>query len=172
MDIKRTVLWVVFSFSLLLLWDGWNRHNGNPSMFFRRRLRSSPRLRQQAVRHATTAVRRLPVLHLRPLKLQARQSPKARRSPSPPMWSRLISIPSAVSSSVWNCSSIATLSTRPRIWCCSIPAPGHTYLAESRSDRWSVPEPQVDFHCQAGAVRWTTAMTCNWCWSRRKTASS
>jgi YidC/Oxa1 family membrane protein insertase len=33
MDIKRTVLWVVFSLSLLLLWDGWMRHNGNPSMF-------------------------------------------------------------------------------------------------------------------------------------------
>jgi YidC/Oxa1 family membrane protein insertase len=34
MDIKRTVLWVVFSFSLLLLWDSWMRHNGKPSMFF------------------------------------------------------------------------------------------------------------------------------------------
>ncbi|WDZ95681.1 membrane protein insertase YidC [Herbaspirillum sp. WKF16] len=34
MDIKRTVLWVVFSFSLLLLWDGWMRHNGHQSMFF------------------------------------------------------------------------------------------------------------------------------------------
>lgn len=33
MDIKRTVLWVVFSLSLLMLWDGWMRHNGNPSMF-------------------------------------------------------------------------------------------------------------------------------------------
>lgn len=34
MDIKRTVLWVVFFFSLLLLWDSWMRHNGKPSMFF------------------------------------------------------------------------------------------------------------------------------------------
>ena len=33
MDIKRTVLWVVFSLSLLMLWDGWMRYNGNPSMF-------------------------------------------------------------------------------------------------------------------------------------------
>lgn len=33
MDIKRTVLWVVFSFSLLLLWDSWMRHNGKPSIF-------------------------------------------------------------------------------------------------------------------------------------------
>jgi YidC/Oxa1 family membrane protein insertase len=34
MDIKRTVLWVVFSFSLLLLWDNWMRFNGMQSMFF------------------------------------------------------------------------------------------------------------------------------------------
>ena len=32
-DIRRTVLWVVFTMSLLLLWDGWQRHNGRPSMF-------------------------------------------------------------------------------------------------------------------------------------------
>jgi len=34
MDIQRTVLWVVFSLSLLLLWDNWMRYNGRPSMFF------------------------------------------------------------------------------------------------------------------------------------------
>ena len=34
MDIKRTVLWVVFSMSLLLLWDSWMRYNGKQSMFF------------------------------------------------------------------------------------------------------------------------------------------
>jgi YidC/Oxa1 family membrane protein insertase len=34
MDIKRTVLWVVFSMSLLFLWDSWMRHNGKQSMFF------------------------------------------------------------------------------------------------------------------------------------------
>ena len=33
MDIKRTVLWVVFSMSLLILWDNWMRANGKPSMF-------------------------------------------------------------------------------------------------------------------------------------------
>ncbi len=32
-DIRRTLLWVMFSMSLLLLWDGWNRHNGQPSLF-------------------------------------------------------------------------------------------------------------------------------------------
>src|SRR5213083_2788909 len=34
MDIQRTVLWVVFSMSLLFLWDKWQSHNGNQSMFF------------------------------------------------------------------------------------------------------------------------------------------
>src|ERR1019366_9625454 len=34
MDIKRTVLWVVFSLSLLILWDKWMTTNGKPSMFF------------------------------------------------------------------------------------------------------------------------------------------
>jgi YidC/Oxa1 family membrane protein insertase len=33
-DMRRTVLWVVFTMSLVLLWDGWNRHNGQPPMFF------------------------------------------------------------------------------------------------------------------------------------------
>lgn len=32
-DIRRTILWVVFSMSLVLLWDAWNKHNGQPSMF-------------------------------------------------------------------------------------------------------------------------------------------
>ena len=32
-DIRRTVLWVVFSLSLVMLFDGWNKHNGRPSLF-------------------------------------------------------------------------------------------------------------------------------------------
>ena len=32
-DIRRTILWVVFSMSLVMLWDAWNRHQGHPSMF-------------------------------------------------------------------------------------------------------------------------------------------
>lgn len=30
-DIRRTLLWVVFSMSLFLIWDGWNKYNGQPS---------------------------------------------------------------------------------------------------------------------------------------------
>jgi YidC/Oxa1 family membrane protein insertase len=32
-DIRRTLLWVVFASSLFFLWDNWNIHNGNPSLF-------------------------------------------------------------------------------------------------------------------------------------------
>jgi YidC/Oxa1 family membrane protein insertase len=31
-DVRRTILWVVFSISLLLIWDAWNRHNGQASL--------------------------------------------------------------------------------------------------------------------------------------------
>lgn len=34
MDIKRTILWITFSFSLLLLWDNWMRSHGRASIFF------------------------------------------------------------------------------------------------------------------------------------------
>ena len=29
-DIRRTLLWVVFTMSLVLLWDAWNKHTGQP----------------------------------------------------------------------------------------------------------------------------------------------
>ena len=32
-DIRRTLLWVVFTMSLVLLWDAWNKHTGHPSLF-------------------------------------------------------------------------------------------------------------------------------------------
>ena len=32
-DTRRTILWVVFSMSLFLIWDAWNRHTGQPSVF-------------------------------------------------------------------------------------------------------------------------------------------
>ncbi|HYF58581.1 MAG TPA: membrane protein insertase YidC [Burkholderiaceae bacterium] len=33
MQTQRTILWVIFSMSLLFLWDAWQRHNGQPSLF-------------------------------------------------------------------------------------------------------------------------------------------
>jgi YidC/Oxa1 family membrane protein insertase len=32
-DMRRTILWVVFSMSLFLIWDAWNKHTGQPSLF-------------------------------------------------------------------------------------------------------------------------------------------
>lgn len=33
-DIRRTILWVIFGFSMVLLWDQWQIHNGKPATFF------------------------------------------------------------------------------------------------------------------------------------------
>jgi YidC/Oxa1 family membrane protein insertase len=33
-DIRRTILWVIFGFSMVLLWDKWQVHNGNKATFF------------------------------------------------------------------------------------------------------------------------------------------
>ncbi|MEN9630151.1 MAG: protein translocase subunit YidC [Pseudomonadota bacterium] len=32
-DMRRTLLWVVFTMSLVLLWDAWQKHTGHPSLF-------------------------------------------------------------------------------------------------------------------------------------------
>ena len=41
-DIRRTLLWVVFTMSLVLLWDAWSRHNGQPTLFGPRPQAASP----------------------------------------------------------------------------------------------------------------------------------
>ncbi|ARU03316.1 membrane protein insertase YidC [Comamonas serinivorans] len=33
-DIRRSILWVIFGFSLILLWDQWQVHQGQPATFF------------------------------------------------------------------------------------------------------------------------------------------
>ncbi len=33
MDFRRTLLWMIFLFSLVMLWDGWNKHLGKPTLF-------------------------------------------------------------------------------------------------------------------------------------------
>ncbi len=33
-DIRRTILWVIFGFSLVLIWDQWQIHNGRAATFF------------------------------------------------------------------------------------------------------------------------------------------
>lgn len=33
-DIRRSILWVIFGFSMVLIWDQWQVHNGRPATFF------------------------------------------------------------------------------------------------------------------------------------------
>ena len=33
-DIRRTILWVIFGFSMILLWDQWQIYNGKQATFF------------------------------------------------------------------------------------------------------------------------------------------
>lgn len=33
MDIRKTLLWAIFTISAILLFDGWQKHNGQPSLF-------------------------------------------------------------------------------------------------------------------------------------------
>lgn len=33
-DIRRTILWIIFGFSLIMLWDNWQVHNGKKATFF------------------------------------------------------------------------------------------------------------------------------------------
>ena len=41
-DIRRSILWVVFGFSMVLLWDKWQIHNGNKPTFFPSSVVSAP----------------------------------------------------------------------------------------------------------------------------------
>jgi YidC/Oxa1 family membrane protein insertase len=50
-DIRRTILWVIFGFSLVLLWDQWQIHNGRPATFF-----PSPTAKTVAAAPAATAI--------------------------------------------------------------------------------------------------------------------
>ena len=41
-DIRRTILWVVFGFSMVLLWDQWQVHTGQKATFFPGPSQSAP----------------------------------------------------------------------------------------------------------------------------------
>ena len=52
-DIRRTILWVIFGFSMVLLWDQWQVHNGNKATFF-------PTPAQQQAKAATDVASAVP----------------------------------------------------------------------------------------------------------------
>ncbi len=41
-DIRRTILWVIFGFSMVLLWDQWQIHNGKQATFFPAPVKTAP----------------------------------------------------------------------------------------------------------------------------------
>ena len=41
-DIRRTILWVIFGFSLVMLWDQWQVHNGRKPTFFPGPVQTAP----------------------------------------------------------------------------------------------------------------------------------
>ena len=52
-DIRRTILWVIFGFSMVLLWDQWQVHNGQKATFFP--TPASQKTAPQASSNATSA---------------------------------------------------------------------------------------------------------------------
>lgn len=65
-DIRRTILWVIFGFSMVLLWDQWQVYNGHKATFSRRPRRPPKRLLLAQPRlHPLPAPALLRCLHLR-----------------------------------------------------------------------------------------------------------
>ena len=98
-DIRRTILWVIFGFSLVMLWDQWQVYNGRrpPSSPRRqrpparqqrpaRRGRRAAGCRRAACRRATPRRRRvrLAALPRRPASSRAPPSQRETHRPSPP----------------------------------------------------------------------------------------
>jgi len=54
-DIRRTILWVIFGFSLVMLWDRWQVHNGRQATFFPTGTASAPAPAQAPAPSSTPA---------------------------------------------------------------------------------------------------------------------
>ena len=80
-DIRRTILWVIFGFSMVLLWDQWQVHNGKPATFFPQRA-SHGRDGHGARRRPPACRRRPPAARQR--RRAAAPSRRVRRPPPAP----------------------------------------------------------------------------------------
>ena len=78
MDIKRTVLWVIFFMSAVMLYDNWQRDHGRPSMFFPSATQTAPRPLPAV--HRARARRRRPQVKCLP----PQPAPHRRRRHRPP----------------------------------------------------------------------------------------
>jgi YidC/Oxa1 family membrane protein insertase len=72
-DIRRTILWVIFGFSMVLLWDQWQVHNGRPATFFPK----PPSATEQAVAAPASSAATPPVSSLPAAAATAGQVPAA-----------------------------------------------------------------------------------------------
>jgi YidC/Oxa1 family membrane protein insertase len=77
MDIRRTVLWMIFSLSLLLLWNNWQVHNGKPSLF------GGPAATQKAETNTTPAAPAQPADNSVPSAAPAAPAPAAAQETVP-----------------------------------------------------------------------------------------
>jgi len=77
MDIRRTVLWMIFSLSLLLLWNNWQVHNGKASLF------GGPTATQPAATSATPAAPAQPADNSVPSAAPASPAPAATQETVP-----------------------------------------------------------------------------------------
>ncbi len=60
-DIRRTILWLIFGFSLVLLWDQWQLHNGKKATFFPKpEVASTASSNASAANPATSSANALP----------------------------------------------------------------------------------------------------------------
>lgn len=54
-DIRRTILWVIFGFSSVMLWDQWQVHNGNKPTFFPGAVQTAGQVANSVVPSAKTS---------------------------------------------------------------------------------------------------------------------
>src|SRR5690625_1233369 len=73
MDIRRTILWLIFAFSVLLLWNNWQTYNGRPSIFGTLPAEESVAQDQNSNNSQDSAETSRPVLAARITKAQQRQ---------------------------------------------------------------------------------------------------
>ena len=164
-DMRRTLLWVVFSMSLVLLWDAWNKHTGQPSMFG-----GAPRPAAAPAPRPAPAPAGVPAAACRAgggaapagaaaaaacRAAPARRRAPASRSPSPPTSSRPPSTARAARWCGWNCWATATTSTAAATWCCSTRAPSALYLAQTglitaQAGAGAAQPPDADDACVPG----------------------
>ena len=60
-DIRRTILWVIFGFSMVLLWDQWQVFNGHKATFFPSAVQSPQAVKSTASASATPSVSTVPM---------------------------------------------------------------------------------------------------------------